>query len=249
MSSNSLSLNSDFFYLSSIKESFLKFKESEATTIDVKYYLFSLEMRSNMINWITFLCNTLNFTNISLFRTISIFDQYISKLSKKELEEMAQDQLNLITIGCLSLSTKLEEINCNYISFLIEKVLNSPNRKIYTNKDLAKMELTILKTLKFKILYSTPLDFIDIFVSIFLNFLGKSGSFLTPEIISNIKIMSINNMKDNVNNVYYLINNASHFAYLCFIQALNQLSMINIAFYKKLEKSIMTFNYQFANIF
>ena len=52
---------------------------------------------------------------------------------------MTQEKLNLITIACLSLSTKLEEINCNYITFLNEKVLNSPNSNIFTNKDLTKM--------------------------------------------------------------------------------------------------------------
>ena len=249
MSSNNVSFNIENLNLSSIKEIYANYKEEEAIPIDLDNYLVSIETRKNMINWLIFLCNTLNFTNQTLFRTISIFDQYLSKISQKEIEDMTQNKLNLITIGCLSLSTKLEEINCNYISFLNEKVLNTPNEKIFTNKDLTKMELTILKTLKYKTIYSTPLDFIDIYLEIFSNYLGNNKSYMTPQIISNIKNATINLLKDNVININYLTNNASHFAYLCFIQALNQLSMMNSFYFKQLKNTILIFNYQFSNIF
>ena len=249
MSSNNVSFNIENLNLSSIKEIYANYKEEEAIPIDLDNYLVSIETRKNMINWLIFLCNTLNFTNQTLFRTISIFDQYLSKISQKEIEVMTQNKLNLITIGCLSLSTKLEEINCNYISFLNEKVLNTPNEKIFTNKDLTKMELTILKTLKYKTIYSTPLDFIDIYLEIFSNYLGNNKSYMTPQIISNIKNATINLLKDNIIDENYLINNSSHFAYLCFIQALNQLSMMNSFYFKQLKNTILIFNYQFSNIF
>ena len=249
MSSNFFSIKMENFNLSSIEETYLKFKEEESTPIDLNNYLVSIETRKNMINWLIFLCNTLNFTNQTLFRTISIYDQYLSKISQKELEDMTQNKLNLITIGCLSLSTKLEEVNCNYISFLNEKVLNTPNEKIFTNKDLTKMELAILKTLKYKTIYSTPLDFIDIYLEIFTNFPGNNKSFMTPQMISFIKDASINILKDNVININYLTNNASHFAYLCFIQALNQVSMMNSFCFNQFKKTVFIFTYQFANIF
>ena len=38
-----------------------------------------------------------------------------------------------------------------------------------TNKDLTKIELIILKELKYKSIYSTPLDFIDIYIELFKN--------------------------------------------------------------------------------
>ena len=249
MSLNFFSINKDNFNLSSIEKTYLKFKEEESKPIDLNNYLVSIETRKNMINWLIFLYNTLNFTNQTLFRTVSIYDQYLSKISQKELEDMTQNKLNLITIGCLSLSTKLEEINCNYISFLNEKVLNTPNEKIFTNKDLTKMELTILKTLKYKTIYSTPLDFIDIYLEIFTNFPGNNKSFMTPQMISFIKDVSINILKDNVININYLTNNASHFAYLCFIQALNQVSMMNSFYFNHFRKIVFIFTYQFANIF
>ena len=106
-------------------------------------------------------------------------------------------KLNLITISCLSLATKLEEVNCNYIAFLNEKVLNTPNAKIFTNNDLTNMEFQILKLLQYNTMFSTPLDFLEIYLDIFANAFGTNDS----QIISQIKILAINIMKNNINNV------------------------------------------------
>ena len=249
MSSNLMSFKTEGVNLSSIKENYLNIKEKESKPIDLNNFQVSFENRTNMVNWLTFLCNTLNFSNQTLFRVVYIFDQYFSKISKKEMEEMNQDKLNLITIACLSLSTKLEENNCNYIQFLNEKVLNTSNKKIFTNKDLTKMEFEILKVLKYKIFYSTPLDFIDIYLDIFSNFLEKNNFIMVPEILSNIRTISINIMKNNINNESYILNTCSHFSYLCFIQALSQVCIMNSLSYKQLEKIILIFDYQLQNIF
>lgn len=166
-----------------------------------------------------------------------------------DASKINQQYLNLIAIACLSLATKLEEINCNYITFLNEKVLNSSNLKIFSNNDLTNMEFQILKALQYNTMFSTPLDFIEIYVDIFKNVLGSNNSMINNQIISNIKILAINLMKNNIKNVMYLSNSSSHFAYLCFIQSLNQMSMMNSFQFKQLQKSIFTFNVQFSNIF
>ena len=247
MSSNSLSFNIN--NLSDLKEIFTNLKEEEASSINPSEYIISIDgARTNMVNWLSLLCGKLNFSDQTLFRSVSIFDQYISKMTMDEASELDQQYLNLITIACLSLATKLEEINCNYISFLNEKVLNSPNSQIFTNKDLTNMEFKILKTLNYNTMYSTPLDFIEIYLEIFSNVLGSNNIMINPLIISDIKNLSINLMKNNINNVMYLGNNSSHFAYLCFVQTLNQISMMNSFHFKLLEKSIFTFNVQFSNI-
>lgn len=249
MSKNEFSFNINNKNLSKIEENFSNLKEEESAPINPLEYKISIQdSRSLIINWISFLCSKLNFSNHTLFRCISIFDQYISKMPLEEAQIIDKNYLSLIAIACLSLSTKLEEINCNYVNFLNEKVLNSPNSKIFTNKDLTQMEFTILKTLKYNTMYSTPLDFIEIYLEIFINVLGSNNSIINPQIINNIKMFSINLMKSNINNVMYLANSSSHFAYLCFVQALNQIGMMNSFQIKQLEKSIFTFNVQFANI-
>lgn len=246
MSSNSFSFNTNAFDLSDLKETFTNFKEDEASPKNPSEYLISIEgARANMVNWLSFLCSKLNFSDQTLFRSVSIFDEYISKLTIDDASQINQQYLNLITIACLSLATKLEEINCNYISFLNEKVLNTSNAKIFTNNDLTNMEFQILKLLQYNTMFSTPLDFLEIYLDIFANAFGTNDS----QIISQIKILAINIMKNNINNVMYLSNSSSHFAYLCFIQALNQVSMMNSFNFKQLQKSIFTFNVQFSNIF
>ena len=249
MSSNITSFNNVLINISSIKENYLNLKEKEPNSIDLNKFLISTETRTNMVNWLIFLCNKLNFSNQTLFRCVYIFDQYLSKLSKNDIELMNQDKLNLITIACLSLSTKLEENNCNYIKFLNEKVLNTENNKIFTNQDLTKMEFDILKVLKYKIYYSTPIDFIDIYLEIFSNFLERNNFFMVPEILLNIRNISFNIMKNNINNGNYIINSPSHFSYLSFIQALSQVCKINSLSYKQLEKIILILNCQLENIF
>ena len=249
MSSNKFSFNNINNNLTNLKEIFTNLKEEEAKPIDPTKYILSIDVaRTNMLNWLSFLCSKLNFSDQTLFRSISLFDQYFSRISPEQAINLDQLNLNLITIACLSLSTKLEEINCNYISFLNEKVLNSPNSKIFTNKDLTQMEIQILKTLKFKTLYSTPLDFLEIYLEIFRNIIVQGNSNIDSQIFSQIKTLSINLMKSNINNIMYLTNTSSNFGNLCFIQALNQVNMMNSFQFKQLEKSIFTFNYQFSNL-
>ena len=195
------------------------------------------------------LCSKLNFTEQSLFRCVSIFDQYISRISKEEASNLDKDYLSLVAIACLSLATKLEEINCNYVKFLNEKVLNSPNSKVYTIKDLTTMELKILKALKYKTIYSTPLDFIEIYIEIFKSVLGNNRTQVNPQIIAQIKNYSINLVKNNINNEIYLTYSTSQLAYACFIQVLTQTNLINLINMKQFEKSFYSFNYQLSNVF
>ena len=250
MYTNEFSFNINNRNLSVIKENFLSLKEEESSPINIKEYKISIEeTRSIMISWLSFLCSKLNFSDQTLFRCISIFDQYISKIPQEQSNKLDKDYLSLIAIACLSLATKLEEINCNYVNFLNEKVLNSQNSKVYTNKDLTKMEFEILKTLKYKTIYSTPLDFIEIYCEIFKNVLGNNGSGINPQIIYQIKNYAINLVKNNINNAIYLINSTSQMAYLCFIQALNQANLLNLINMKQFEKSFFSFNFQFSNVF
>ena len=236
--------------LSSIKENFDNFKEEELAPINLEDYKISIDdSRSVLISWLSFLCSKLNFTEQSLFRCVSIFDQYISRISKEEASNLDKDYLSLVAIACLSLATKLEEINCNYVKFLNEKVLNSPNSKVYTIKDLTTMELKILKALKYKTIYSTPLDFIEIYIEIFKSILGNNRTQVNPQIIAQIKNYSINLVKNNINNEIYLTYSTSQLAYACFIQVLTQTNLINLINMKQFEKSFYSFNYQLSNVF
>ena len=135
-------------------------------------YLMSFtELRNQMIDWLHFLCNNLHFRQETLYRSISIFDIYISKAYTNE-NLFDIENVKLIAIASLSLSTKIEEINCNFLNFFSEQVLQNET----TPKMLAKKELSILKKLNFKTNQSTCYQFLTVFQELFSNLFGKANS-------------------------------------------------------------------------
>jgi hypothetical protein len=201
--------------LNELKSTFITMKEDEPKKIDIKKSeLFENETRNNMVKWLSFLCDTLNFNSQTLYRTVTIFDEFISISDPLENDDLNQEKMNLITIGCLSLATKLEEINCNYVRFFTDKVINLPDCQIFSVKDLTKMELKILKKLGFKTLYSTAYDFLLYFLDIFQYFYNPSNY-----CFENVKNHTLFLMKQNINTNLYLSMNQSDYAFFCLYQA------------------------------
>ena len=220
------------------QSTFLSMKEDEPKKINLKSNeLFENETRNNMVKWLVFLCDTLKFNLQTLFRSVLIFDIFISrsKICKLENEELTQEKLNLITIACLSLGTKLEEVNCNYVSFFTEKVLNMPNCQIFTVKDLTKMELNILKELNFKTLYTTSYDFMLFYIEIFKYFFNPNSHF-----VQDIKVFAENVMKQNINSNIFLNMSQTDYALACMNQAFMQIGMENIM--NQVRNILMIFN-------
>ena len=224
--------------INEFQSTFLSMKEDEPHKINIKSNeLFENETRNNMVKWLSFLCNTLNFNSQTLIRSTIIFDKFLASSSICNLDdgELTQEKLNLITIACLSLGTKLEEINCNYVSFFTEKVLNLPNCQIFTVKDLTKMELTILKELNYKTLYTTSYDFILFYLDIFKYFFNPNFQF-----IHNLKIFAENIMKQNINTNIFVNMTQSDYALTCLNQAFAQFGLDNIM--NQIRNILMIFN-------
>ena len=77
--------------INEFQSTFLSMKEDEPNKIDIKSNeLFENETRNNMVNWLSFLCQTLKFNVQTLFRSVLIFDEFISKseICKMENEEL-----------------------------------------------------------------------------------------------------------------------------------------------------------------
>ena len=224
--------------INEFQSTFLSMKEDEPHKINIKSNeLFENETRNNMVKWLSFLCNTLNFNSQTLIRSTIIFDKFLASSPICNLDdgELTQEKLNLITIACLSLGTKLEEINCNYVSFFTEKVLNLPNCQIFTVKDLTKMELTILKELNYKTLYTTSYDFILFYLEIFKYFFNPNFQF-----IHNLKIFAENIMKQNINTNIFVNMTQSDYALTCLNQAFAQFGLDNIM--NQIRNILMIFN-------
>jgi hypothetical protein len=224
--------------INEFQSTFLSMKEDEPNKINIKSNeLFENDARNNMIKWLAFLCDTLNFNLQTLIRSVLIFDKFIStsEICNLDNEQLTQEKLNLITIACLSLGTKLEEINCNYVSFFTEKVLNLPNCKIFTVKDLTKMELTILKELNYKTLYTTSYDFIIFYLEVFKFFFNPNYQFT-----QNLKLLAESIMKQNINTNIFLNMTQSDYAFACLNQAFNQIGINNIMI--QIRNILMIFN-------
>ena len=123
-----------------------------------------IPVRTQIVDWLIFLCHNLSFKTETLFRAISIFDLYISRQNSS----ISFYEVKLVAIASLSISTKIEEINCNFVQFLTDNVLNGGNQQIYTTSELTKKEIEILKTLNFNTNQSTSYQFLTIFHQICL---------------------------------------------------------------------------------
>ena len=216
-----------------LQKDFYYFKQNEPNIIEpIKYPISISNVRPRIINWLIFLCDNLNFSIQTLYRTVIIFEQYLSKLNNCNL---TQEKLNLITIACLSLGTKLEEINCNYVNFFTEKVLNLPNCEIFTVKDLTKMEIEILKDLNFNTLYTTSIDYLSFYLDIIKFFFNPKIQF-----VQNIQNLAENMMKQNIMTNIYLNMSQSEYAFTCLNQIFIQLGMMDII--NQIRNTLMIFN-------
>ena len=206
------------------KSSFISMKEDELQKINIKSNeLFQNETRNNMVKWLVFLCDTLHFNIQTLLRSVLIFDKFISVSDLFDSNDLTQEKMNLITIACLSLGTKFEEINCNYVKFFTDKVLNLPDCQIFSIKDLTSMEMTILKQLNYKTIYTTSYDFLLFYIDIFKYFFNITNNLF----IENIKTLGQNIIKENINKNIFLSLCQSDFAFICLQQAFFQLGFDN----------------------
>ena len=142
-----------------------------------------IPVRTQIVDWLIFLCHNLSFKTETLFRAISIFDLYISRQNSS----ISFYEVKLVAIASLSISTKIEEINCNFVQFLTDNVLNGGNQQIYTTSELTKKEIEILKTLNFNTNQSTSYQFLTIFHQICFNLLSEQ-----PQTMNYILNMSEN---------------------------------------------------------
>ena len=202
-----------------IRDNYNNYKQNEASIIEPINYPISLsEVRPQLINWLIFLCDNLNFSLQTLFRSVIIFDQFISKNNKVPLN---QEKLNLIAISSLSLGTKLEEINCNYTS------------EIYKKSDLTKMEFDILKTLNFKTLYSSAVDFSLVYLEIFKLYCNRNYF-----LCENFRQVNEAHLKNYLLNDMFITMSQSEIAYLVFVNSFNYMG-INAIILKNIETIVL----------
>lgn len=76
-----------------------------------------IPLRTQLLNWIINICQRPHFKRETLYRTISLFDQFISATGSKATQDISH--YKLVIIACLSISTKINEVNANYNKFIL----------------------------------------------------------------------------------------------------------------------------------
>lgn len=133
-----------------------------------------IPLRTQLLNWVINICQRLHFKQETLYRTISLFDQFISATGSKATQDISH--YKLVIIACLSISTKINEVNANYIKFFTKNILNVKTNKLYKSSDIYTEEMEILSSINYCINSSTICQFNSIFTKICLSHFinGKS---------------------------------------------------------------------------
>lgn len=146
-----------------------------------------LDLRAKIVNQIIQICSNFKLRNETLFKTVQIFDMYCWKISnfqtftKNKSENLGQSseearqlsltemlkELKIIIVICLNIACKQEEINCNYISYFKENMLDDEEKnEFYELKTLIEKETDILKVIKFRIATPSFYVFNNVFVQL-----------------------------------------------------------------------------------
>ena len=110
------------------------------------------EMRTVIVDWIIEVHQIFNFKEKSLYISVQLLDQYLSK------NKVTTEDLQLLAITCINIATKHEEVEFpildNYITISYEK---------YTKQDVIQMETKVLSCIEFEIFKPNILEFFEIF--------------------------------------------------------------------------------------
>jgi hypothetical protein len=150
---------------------FTEFKENYELMRDSQFYLSTVNYKSKfnqqrefIIKYLQFLSKKFCLKNETYFKSVQIFDTYINNIKHIGSTE----ELRMISIICLNIACKYEEINCNYLIYFKEKLIDN-STKIFSVKEMVDIEIEILKTLKFRINSPGFFYFNTLFLQLALN--------------------------------------------------------------------------------
>lgn len=156
--------------LDEISENLKTLERSQKTIENFKnnHYKEVTNFRTETVQWLIATVKNLNLRNETLFKAIQILDLFVASVDYriKTAEEFVFN-----AVVCLNIACKVEEINCNYLIFLKENLLN----KSYTKAEFIKKEMEVLKTIKFKTNLPNFYHFNSYFMQIAISQIITSG--------------------------------------------------------------------------
>ena len=176
-------------YINDILENLLDEEKNSKLIINYDYFSFQNEinnkMRSILIDWLIDVHLKFNYTPETLFTTIYIIDNY---LSKKKIE---RKNFQLLGVASLLIASKQNEI---LFHRLREYAYITDNA--YTENDVLKMENDILKILDFNLLFPSALGFYEILAD-FQGFRNSKKIFYFGEFLIESFYLDANCLKYN----------------------------------------------------
>jgi hypothetical protein len=131
--------------------------KQEETFFNTSQPLLSLQkeitdrMRATIVDWIIDIHNKFKLRNETLFLAVNILDNYLT------VKCIKRTRLQLLGVASLFIACKYEEIFCPEIRDFVFIMDNT-----FDNKDITKMEVDILKVLKFNLTMPSTLRFFEI---------------------------------------------------------------------------------------
>lgn len=131
-----------------------------------------VSVRREAIDWIAKVHSLYGFGPLTICLSINYLDRF---LSVYELPKGKAWMMQLISVACLSLATKMEETE---VPLLLD--LQAGDAKfMFEAKTIQRMELLVLSTLKWRMLAVTPFSFLEYFLKKFNN-----GNFQMKPLVS-----------------------------------------------------------------
>lgn len=143
------------------------------------------QRRTKIIEYLHYISDNYLFKNETSFKAVQLFDLYLHKILKiflslnkvkeqtdkeEEIKELFTDFINYTTVYailCLNVACKIEEINCNYLSFFNDNLLKK--KFCFTIEELNRKETHIIKFLNFRTHIPSLFNFSMIFFQILID--------------------------------------------------------------------------------
>jgi cyclin B len=138
-----------------VQDIFQVLKREEALQLASPTYMdrqvhVNAKMRAILIDWLVDVHKKYKLRPETLFLAVHLVDRYL------EVQVTIQSQLQLVGVTSLMIAAKFEEIYPPQIKEFVNVTDNA-----YSQKDILKMEVCILKVLKFKICRPTAIHFLE----------------------------------------------------------------------------------------
>lgn len=125
-----------------------KVDENKASKVEKNISESLIKCRATSIEWVLKTAEVLQLNEITIFKAISLIDNFVFSNLKGESIDM--EDIKLSVIICLNIACKFEEVYSNYFNAFYKKFYGN-GKGNFTKKQFVEREMEILKKINFKL--------------------------------------------------------------------------------------------------